>query len=83
MYTIKLLFGDSQGGHLGFKGGQKPPLPPLNETLVVVVVLCVYVSLYVCLSVYHILGDIIHLCYNNDSDKLHVVCSRLLYVIFW
>ena len=35
MYTTELLFGDSQGGHLGFKGGHlgfkgglKPPFPP-------------------------------------------------------
>ena len=29
MYTIKLLFGDSQGGAPGFQGGEKaPPAPP-------------------------------------------------------
>ena len=39
-YTIKLLFGDSQGrahgfqgrAH-GFQGGAKAPLPPINATL--------------------------------------------------
>ena len=33
MYTIKLLFGDSQGGAPGFQGG---PLPPLNATLLTI-----------------------------------------------
>ena len=32
MYTIKLLFVDFQGGHLGFKGGKSPPAP-LNAAL--------------------------------------------------
>ena len=33
MYTIKLLFGDSQGGALGFQRGAFAPLPTLNTTL--------------------------------------------------
>ena len=28
-FYLKIL----KGGHLGFKGGQKPPVPPLNATL--------------------------------------------------
>ena len=28
MYTIKLIFEDSQGGAPGFQGGQKPPCSP-------------------------------------------------------
>ena len=34
--TIKLIFGDSQGGAPGFQGGEKPPLPPLNATLTMI-----------------------------------------------
>ena len=32
--TIKILFGDSQGEAHGFQGGQKPPCPPLDGTLI-------------------------------------------------
>ena len=34
MYTITLLFGDFQGGAPGFQGGEKPPLSPVNATMV-------------------------------------------------
>ena len=44
MYTIKLLFGDSQGGAPGFQGGgQKTPPPPLNATLYIYMYIYIYI----------------------------------------